>query len=112
MATLYHYPFCPHSRFVRLVLAEMGMDPELREERPWDRRTEYLVDPATSAPIRLRISSGRSGGEPRRFTETRFTTYERLPLTAENARLLRIATKPDPKVITHRVPPPPAPRPR
>lgn len=80
-------------------------------------RTEYLVDPETSAPIRLRIASGRPGGEPHGFTETRFTTYERLPLTAESARLLRIATKPDPKVITHRIPPPPpapapAPRPR
>ena len=52
MATLYHYPFCPHSRFVRLVLAEMGMDPELREERPWERRTEYLVlNPAGTVPV-------------------------------------------------------------
>ena len=24
MLTLYHHPFCPHSRFVRLALGEMG----------------------------------------------------------------------------------------
>jgi glutathione S-transferase len=52
MATLYHYPFCPHSRFVRLVLAEMGMEPELREALPWERRTEFLVlNPAGTVPV-------------------------------------------------------------
>ena len=40
MAILHHYPFCPHSRFIRLVLAEMGMQPEVLEERPWERRAE------------------------------------------------------------------------
>src|SRR5687768_7301991 len=34
MAILHHYPFCPHSRFARLALAETGIEPELREERP------------------------------------------------------------------------------
>jgi glutathione S-transferase len=52
MAILYHYPFCPHSRFVRLVLAEMGMEPELREERPWERRREFLaLNPAGTTPL-------------------------------------------------------------
>jgi glutathione S-transferase len=52
MAILYHYPFCPHSRFVRLVLAEMGMEPELREERPWERRREFLMlTPAGTTPV-------------------------------------------------------------
>ncbi len=52
MAILYHYPFCPHSRFVRLVLAEMGMEPELREERPWERRREFLMlNPAGTTPV-------------------------------------------------------------
>jgi glutathione S-transferase len=51
MATLHHYPFCPNSRFVRLVLAEIGLEPELREERPWERRTGYLaLNPAGSTP--------------------------------------------------------------
>ncbi|MBA4334936.1 MAG: glutathione S-transferase, partial [Methylobacterium sp.] len=25
MATLHHYPLCPHSRFIRLVLGEFGL---------------------------------------------------------------------------------------
>ena len=43
MITLYHHPFCPHSRFVRLALAEFGIEPELIEERPWERRREFLL---------------------------------------------------------------------
>jgi glutathione S-transferase len=52
MATLYHYQFCPHSRFVRAVLAEMGMEPRLSEERPWERRPEFLaLNPAGATPV-------------------------------------------------------------
>jgi glutathione S-transferase len=52
MALLYHYPFCPNSRFVRLALAEMRMQPELREERPWERRSEFLaLNPAGTTPV-------------------------------------------------------------
>ncbi len=52
MAILHHYPFCPQSRFVRLVLGEMGIDADLKEERPWDRRTEFLaINPAGSTPV-------------------------------------------------------------
>ena len=43
MVTLYHHPFCPHSRFVRLALAEMGVEPKLVEERAWERRREFLM---------------------------------------------------------------------
>lgn len=52
MATLHHSPFCPHSRFVRLALAEMGMEPVLVEERPWERREEFLrLNPAGTTPV-------------------------------------------------------------
>ena len=52
MATLFHHPFCPHSRFVRLVLAEMGMSPAFSEERPWERHPEFLaMNPAGSTPV-------------------------------------------------------------
>ncbi|GJE04590.1 glutathione S-transferase family protein [Methylobacterium isbiliense] len=52
MATLHHSPFCPHSRFIRLVLAEMGMEPTLVEERPWERRDEFLMlNPAGTTPV-------------------------------------------------------------
>jgi len=43
MITLYHHPFCPHSRFVRLALAEHGLEPKLIEERAWERRREFLL---------------------------------------------------------------------
>ena len=42
MITLYHHPFCPHSRFVRLVLGEYSIEPELVEENVWERRRDFL----------------------------------------------------------------------
>ncbi len=52
MATLHHSPFCPNSRFIRLALAEMGMEPELVEERPWERREAFLqLNPAGTTPV-------------------------------------------------------------
>ena len=52
MATLHHSPFCPQSRFIRLVLAEMGMEPILVEERIWERRDEFLLlNPAGTTPV-------------------------------------------------------------
>ena len=43
MVKLYHHAFCPHSRFVRLALGEMGVEPNLVEERAWERRREFLM---------------------------------------------------------------------
>jgi glutathione S-transferase len=52
MLTLFHYPFCPHSRFVRLVFEELGTPPRLVEERPWERRQEFLtLNPAGTTPV-------------------------------------------------------------
>jgi glutathione S-transferase len=52
MAILHHYPFCPQSRFVRLVLGEIGMESETVEERPWERRPEFLAtNPAGTTPV-------------------------------------------------------------
>ncbi|MCP8938076.1 glutathione S-transferase family protein [Alsobacter sp. SYSU M60028] len=52
MATLYHHPFCPHSRFIRLVLSEFGMEPLLVEERTFERREEFLqMNPAGTTPV-------------------------------------------------------------
>jgi glutathione S-transferase len=54
MITLYHHPFCPHSRFIRLVLGEMGIEPRLVEERAWDRRREFLLmAPEGATPVML-----------------------------------------------------------
>ncbi len=52
MITLYHHPFCPHSRFVRLALGEYGIEPGLIEERPWERRRDFLLmAPEATTPV-------------------------------------------------------------
>jgi glutathione S-transferase len=33
MLTLFQHPLCPHSRYVRLMLGEYGIEPRLVEER-------------------------------------------------------------------------------
>lgn len=49
---LHHRFFCPHSRFVRLILAERGVEVELIEERPWERREDFLrLNPEGTTPI-------------------------------------------------------------
>jgi glutathione S-transferase len=62
MATLYHHPLCPHSRFVRLVIGEFGLEVELVEERAFERRTEFLlINPAGTTPV---FSEEQSGPVP------------------------------------------------
>src|SRR3984885_6082691 len=52
MFTLFRHPFCPHSRFVRLALGELGIDLQLIEERGWDRRQAFLpLNPAGTTPV-------------------------------------------------------------
>lgn len=52
MVTIYHFPFCPHSRFVRLALGEYAAMAQLIEERVWERREEFLVlNPAGTTPV-------------------------------------------------------------
>jgi glutathione S-transferase len=65
MITLYHHPFCPHSRFIRLVLGEMGIEPRLVEEKVWDRRREFLLmAPEGATPVMLDEETlGLSGAE-------------------------------------------------
>lgn len=47
MPVLYHHPFCPQSRFIRLVLGEYGVPIELVEERVAERRPKFpALDPA------------------------------------------------------------------
>jgi glutathione S-transferase len=54
MFTLFHHPFCPHSRFVRLVLGEYGLDARLVEERVWERHEDFLaLNPAGTTPVLL-----------------------------------------------------------
>jgi glutathione S-transferase len=50
--TLFHHPFCPHSRFVRLAFGEYGIETRLVEERMWERREGFLaLNPAGTTPV-------------------------------------------------------------
>lgn len=52
MLTLLHHPFCPHSRFARIALAEYGLSARVVEERFWERRETFLVlNPAGTTPV-------------------------------------------------------------
>ena len=44
---LFQHPMSAPSRFVRLLLGEYGVEPEMQEEQPWDRRPDFLqLNPA------------------------------------------------------------------
>jgi len=52
MLTLFHQTLCPHSRYVRLILGEYGIEARLLEERFWERREEFLqLNPAGEIPV-------------------------------------------------------------
>lgn len=52
MRILYHLWLHPFSRKVRIVLAEKGLDFDLRIEKIWERRTEFLaLNPAGDVPV-------------------------------------------------------------
>lgn len=52
MRILYHLPLSPYARKVRLALNEKRIPFELRIERVWDRREEFLeMNPACTVPV-------------------------------------------------------------
>jgi glutathione S-transferase len=52
MRVLYHLPLSPFSRKVRLTLAEKKLECELRIERVWERRENFLaLNPAGDVPV-------------------------------------------------------------
>lgn len=49
---LHHHPMSAPSRFIRLILAEYGVDAELYEERPWEKRRAFLaISPGNTVPV-------------------------------------------------------------
>jgi hypothetical protein len=64
-------------------------------------RLVYLVDANTYYPVLLEWVFARHGAARVRFT-SRFTTYERLPATAENRKLLKMSPHPGAKVLDYR----------
>lgn len=54
MLTLFHHPLFAPCRFVRLSFGEYGEELALIEERPWQRRKEFLaLNPAATLPVLL-----------------------------------------------------------
>ncbi len=52
MRTLYHMFLSPYSRKVRIALREKGLDFELKSEKTWERRPEFLaLNPAGQVPV-------------------------------------------------------------
>ncbi len=52
MRILYHLPLSPYARKARLALTEKRIPFELRSERVWDRRPEFLeLNPAGMVPV-------------------------------------------------------------
>ena len=52
MLRLTHYPLCPHSRSIRLVLGELRLEFELNHEEPWAWRQSFLsLNPSGALPV-------------------------------------------------------------
>lgn len=58
MNTLIHYPLCPFSRSIRILLAELKVPFALVEEKPWEWRPEFLaINPSGDLPV-LQLTDG------------------------------------------------------
>lgn len=58
MHRLTHFRLCPHSRSIRIALAELQIAAELIDERPWEWRAAFLaLNPAGDLPV-LEIEAG------------------------------------------------------
>lgn len=58
MHTLTQFRLCPRSRSIRLAMAEVGIESELTDERPWEWRATFLaINPAGELPV-LELEGG------------------------------------------------------
>ena len=93
MRRLYHQPLSPFCRKIRLVLAEKGIEVELVEEAPWEKRMDYLrQNPSGKVPM-LKID-GRTLAESSAIFEYLEEVYPDPPLLpdtpAERAEARRL----------------------
>ena len=84
MLKLHHHPMSAASRYVRLILGEYGERAELFDERPWNRRREFLtLNPAATLPVMIEdegpaIVGGTTCGEYLDETRGAFQRDKRL----------------------------------
>jgi glutathione S-transferase len=94
MRILYHLPLSPFSRKVRLALAEKRIPFDLRLERVWERRPEFLaLNPACTVPV-LQDANGLILADSNAICEYLDEAYPDLPLLgrtlAERAEVRRL----------------------
>lgn len=83
MRTLYHYPLCPYSRKVRLVLAEKKLDYTMDIERFWEKRPAFLkMNPAGQVPVLVDLN-GSVLSDSVAITEYLEEAYPERPLMSE-----------------------------
>ena len=52
MVSLFHHSLCPFSRKIRLIIAEKKFSVDYIEERPWERRLDFLMlNPSGEVPV-------------------------------------------------------------
>jgi glutathione S-transferase len=94
MRLLYHLPHSPFARKVRLVLAEKRLPFELRLEKTWERRPEFLeINPTGLVPV-LADENGLVIAESSAICEYLDEAYPDIPLIgrtlAERAEVRRL----------------------
>jgi glutathione S-transferase len=95
MRILFHLPLSPFCRKVRLALAEKRLPFEMRVERVWDRREEFLhMNPAATVPV-LTESNGLAIADSGAICEYLDEAYPDMPLVGrtlgERAEIRRLA---------------------
>lgn len=87
MRTLFHYPLCPFSRKVRLVLGEKKIDITLRNEPIWKKQEEFLeLNPAGQVPVFIDNLNGKNFclSESQAILEYLEDTYPEISLRPES----------------------------
>jgi glutathione S-transferase len=81
MWQLYHFPLCPFSRTVRLLLSEKGIAYDLVREYPWDARDEFLqLNPAARTPVARNAERDITLCDSRAICEYFEETVDRAPM--------------------------------
>ena len=92
MTTLYHYPLCPFSRKIRLLLGEQKIGIDLIVERYWENRKEFItLNPSGEVPILLSDEITFCGHQAiAEFIENKYENIlpEDIKTKAENRRLI------------------------
>ena len=93
MWQLHHFPLCPFSRKVRLLLSEKGVAYELWRENPWEARDEFRnLNPAIRTPVLRDAERGIVLIDSRAICEYFEETVDKAPMingTAANRAEIR-----------------------